>query len=593
MTGRVTVVACETLAPELASAAAVAGSDMRATTFPCRCGRGPVRWSDLPAVDADGELHVFGGVCLAQMSNDPAAPRGVHLHPLQTCQELIAPRATVESLVHDGAYLVTSGWVHEWERHARALGLTGEGGRRMMADSCRAVVLLDSGVEAAPLESLAALGHALALPVEVQVVGNELLERRLQALALEREVAALRATAARDVRKVADYAMALHFLGHLTAAATELEVASSVVPLLEAMTGAAEVQYVPIVDGRSGEPLASTGDRNGLGGLPDTDALFARVESGFSFLVAADHGPNAVVHLRGLALPEHREAYLDLALNVAPAIGLAVEKARQHEQLVVAEKAVVAERDLAYAKERVMLHQSRLATMGQMLGAIAHQWRQPLNAVAALIQDMEDASQSGALDAPYLRRGVAAAMSQVRYMSNTIDDFRNFFLPEKATEEFSVRSAVDEALGLVSSQLLAHAIEHPVECVPEGDPLLLVGHENELKQVVVNLIMNAIDAIRERRATDSPRAGDPGRITIRLGRMDGRLQIRVADNGAGIAPGAMDRLFDPYFTTKPIGKGTGLGLYMSKVIVENAGGELTAENLPDGAAFTVEVSDDR
>lgn len=260
-----------------------------------------------------------------------------------------------------------------------------------------------------------------------------------------------------------------------------------------------------------------------------------------------------------------------------------------------AERRMEQETALRLEKERLLIYQSRLAAMGEMIGAIAHQWRQPLNAVASIIQDLADAGTEGELDEAYMGRGVTAAMTQIRYMSKTIDDFRNFFRPEKERVSFELLPAVEEAVSMLGAQVAAHAIDASIvlgAATAGAKPIRVFGHENEMKQVFLNLISNSVDSIEEARKREPARAADRGRITLQLARQGASVSIRVADNGAGVPPEILSRIFEPYFTTKEPGRGTGIGLYMSKIIVENVGGTLTARNVPGGAEFLIEVPDE-
>ncbi len=253
--------------------------------------------------------------------------------------------------------------------------------------------------------------------------------------------------------------------------------------------------------------------------------------------------------------------------------------------------------------ERILVHQSRLAAMGEMIGAIAHQWRQPLNAVNAVIQDLKDAYEYGALDRNYLDRSVKNAMQQIQFMSKTIDDFRNFFRPDKMKTPFDVKQAAGEVLTLVSSQLAGKDISYRIVChvhnktfenftapvIPCG-AMTILGYENEMKQVFLNLINNAKDAILNCRERGLMGPGVKGLITVAFEHPGDRVVINVTDNGGGIPADILDRIFEPYFSTREPGHGTGIGLYMSKMIIENnMGGRLTARNVDGGAAFRIEV----
>jgi PAS domain S-box len=228
-------------------------------------------------------------------------------------------------------------------------------------------------------------------------------------------------------------------------------------------------------------------------------------------------------------------------------------------------------------KDHLLIQQSRLAAMGEMIGNIAHQWRQPLNALGLLLSNIQDAYDFKELDQKTLDAAMADGRRLIRKMSDTIDDFRNFFRPNREAVEFSLGDAVESAMTLVSSSFRHHNI--PVSF--EGSEEVRVnGFPNEFSQVLLNLLVNAKEAILER-------DGEGGRVSIRMERDGGEVTVSVADNGGGIPDGVLPKIFDPYFTTKE--KGTGIGLYMSKMIVENMNGSLTAHNQGPGAEFTIRL----
>ncbi|KJR40952.1 two-component sensor kinase [Candidatus Magnetoovum chiemensis] len=237
-------------------------------------------------------------------------------------------------------------------------------------------------------------------------------------------------------------------------------------------------------------------------------------------------------------------------------------------------------------KERLLMEQSKLAAMGEMIGAIAHQWRQPLNSLGILLQDIPDAYEYGELDKTYLDSAVAKAMIQIQYMSNTIDDFRNFLLPSKNKVEFELLNIIDETLSLIYSQMKNNFIEVSVVCKSNAS-MKILGFPNEFKQVIVNLLTNARDSILKRRQMPYSNK-DIGYITITISPNSTNVKIDINDDGTGIPDELIVRIFEPYFTTKESGKGTGLGLYMSKTIIEkNMCGNIKAYNTKEGALFSI------
>ncbi len=230
-------------------------------------------------------------------------------------------------------------------------------------------------------------------------------------------------------------------------------------------------------------------------------------------------------------------------------------------------------------KEHLLLQQNRHAAMGEMIRNIAHQWRQPLNALAMEMQSIEAAYDDKRLDGIFLRDRVERGMLLIEQMSATIDDFRNFFMPGKAKVDFSLSETIRDVLVIVEATFRHLGIEVVLDGMEE--PVIYWGHENEFAHVILNLLNNAKDAMV---ATGVAKP----KVTVGIRRGTREILITVEDNGGGIDPKVMEWIFDPYFTTKQDTKGMGVGLYMSKMIIEeHMGGSLGAQNSDEGARFTI------
>ena len=232
-------------------------------------------------------------------------------------------------------------------------------------------------------------------------------------------------------------------------------------------------------------------------------------------------------------------------------------------------------------QEALLIHQSRSAAMGEMIGAIAHQWRQPLNALSLAQQNLNLRFQLQKLDANFMAANMEKSERLIHKMSTTIDDFRNFFKPNKYIEPFNVNHMLHSTVELLDAQLKNHNIALSIKC---PDDISVMGLSGELSQVILNLITNAKDILVEHKTLEP-------RIEINAEQQGNQVQIIVKDNGGGIPEAIFDKIYDPYFTTKEEGKGTGIGLYMSKIIIENnMSGSLQAFNDADGANFVILLS---
>jgi C4-dicarboxylate-specific signal transduction histidine kinase len=232
-------------------------------------------------------------------------------------------------------------------------------------------------------------------------------------------------------------------------------------------------------------------------------------------------------------------------------------------------------------KDQILILQGRQAAMGEMIGNIAHQWRQPLNTLGLIVQELLLTYGRDEFSKESLEANVKKAMGLITQMSKTIEDFSNYFRPGKEKVLFSVNKAVAKALFLLEPNLKYLNIDTDVI---EIDNIDINGYSNEYSQVLLNILLNCKDAF-EASTIDKPRF-----ITITIFKENNRSLVTIADNAGGIPENVMDKIYDPYFTTKGPDKGTGIGLYMAKAIIEkNMGGRLTVRNTADGAEFRVEV----
>jgi signal transduction histidine kinase len=266
-------------------------------------------------------------------------------------------------------------------------------------------------------------------------------------------------------------------------------------------------------------------------------------------------------------LKESEQHYRDLAIKYE-----AVETLNQN-----LEKRIQAEAAKNREKDDVLIQQSRLAAMGELIASMGHQWRQPLNSLSLLIQDVREALEFGEIDNQYIDRFTRESMIQIKDMSRTINDFRKFYKPSTEKVTFSVGDSIEAALAIFSSSLKNHGIQ--VEFEYRGQQMAY-GFPNECSQVVLNLLTNTRDAFIQNEVNNR-------KIQIKIDETDTYITVVFIDNAGGIEPEILGQIFDPYFSTR--NHGSGLGLYMTKMIIENMDGGVLVENVSDGARFCLSV----
>ena len=229
-------------------------------------------------------------------------------------------------------------------------------------------------------------------------------------------------------------------------------------------------------------------------------------------------------------------------------------------------------------QEEIMIAQSRHAAMGEMISMIAHQWRQPISVIAMDANNILVDIELDSIEKESLKSDINDMLQQTKYLSQTIDDFRDFFKPSKVKDEVLVSDVFQEALSVIMKSLENHNIK--IENNFQTHTTISI-YSRELLQVFINILKNAKEALEENRETDR-------KITNTVIEQENGVVISVCDNAGGINDDIISKIFDPYFTTKDEKNGTGLGLYMSKSIIEkHLKGSINAYNRNGGVCFEI------
>lgn len=226
-------------------------------------------------------------------------------------------------------------------------------------------------------------------------------------------------------------------------------------------------------------------------------------------------------------------------------------------------------------QNQLLIQQGKMAIMGEMIGAIAHQWNQPLNALSLLISGLTELIDE--TNPNTITEIKKTGMQKIRFMTETIDSFRNFFKPNKQTHTFSITDSIQE----VSNHLLPQLKLHKINLILDENTETIRGYPNEFKQVILNILSNAHDVLFQLKIQNPW-------IKCTVDVEENTLKVKICDNGRGIEANSLHKVFLPYFSTKEKDQGRGIGLYLSKLIMEeNFGGSISVHNEKDGACFTL------
>jgi len=230
-------------------------------------------------------------------------------------------------------------------------------------------------------------------------------------------------------------------------------------------------------------------------------------------------------------------------------------------------------------KDKIIEQQSRLAAMGEMMDAVAHQWKQPLNAVSMMIDMLEDDFRTGDVNNDYVKDLGETVQIQIEHMVNTLNAFRNFLRPSTKNEEFYINTVIKNVEVLMKDELIAQNLFITLDV---DENLKTFGNTNEFKHLFINLINNSIDAFNENKINTRE-------IDIRCYSKGKNIYIEIEDNAGGIPKNIINHIFKPNVTTKSEGKGTGIGLYMTQQIITKYNGTIDVVNTQNGSLFTISL----
>ena len=219
------------------------------------------------------------------------------------------------------------------------------------------------------------------------------------------------------------------------------------------------------------------------------------------------------------------------------------------------EEKIKKEVDENLKKDRLLSQQQKMISMGQMIENIAHQWRQPLSLITTSVSGLKIKKMLGDLDDEFFNKTLDSVMNTSQYLSSTIDDFRYFFKPQREKEDFYLENCCNRTIDLLEANFL----EKNIKVICTIDDVKINGYETELIQVLINLLNNSKDALESKE--------DEKLIFIDILRKNNKAIIKIKDNAGGIDEDILDKVFEPYFTTKHQAQGTGIGLYMCQEIV--------------------------
>jgi signal transduction histidine kinase len=585
---------CDSFAPEIAALTGAGDlADVEFATYPAQCGCPPVTWDDIRcaagASERFGRIYVHGGCCLTGLNDPPNDLSHCRIEPRINCFSLIAGDYAVDRLIREGAHLVTPGWLAQWERHLADWGFDQVQAREFFAECCREVILLDTGVDPTADSSLEAFARFIGKPWRSIPVGIDLL-RMTFVRCSETWIATCRDAShdellASALRTSADYALCFDMLCAIAQTFDPQQVAQQVIHLYQALFGAADVAFVTFDNRPSGEVYRVGYTQQSNTELRQAVAVYLlknesdRLEAhrGTIFLRIPGGGElPAVIMIDGLASPEYRQQYLDLALATVDICGLALNNARTYRLL---------QRNSEQLQQALVEATSATRAKSEFLANMSHEIRTPMNGIMGMLQ---------------ILRGTCLDTTQQEYLDIIDTSARNLLVIvtdildlarveagklELSVGPFSLRETIVGIVSKMETESSAKGLVVTVT-VAEEIPDLLSGDPVRIRQILLKLLGNAVKFTGHGSVTLSATLDD-------LDEYAATIRLSVCDTGIGMSPDLVRTIFEPFTqadgsTTRRFG-GTGLGLTICKRLTELMGGRLEVESI-EGVGSTFHVT---
>ncbi len=616
-TGTLCILTCGSFGMETASIARdFDTSQVEFKIFESRCGRPPLTWDDVRAMvgspEQYGAIRIFGGCCLANFQEPPADLQHCSFICLENCFEMIASKRTISRLVTEGAYLVSSGWLADWQQRISEWGFTGSTAREFFAECSRSIILLDTAVSSTAVADLEAFSAFIDRPFSDLPVGLDQMRFRME-LCLEKwhgEMADSAEQLAR--RQQSEYAMALDLISTLARSVDEEDVIRQICSLYQMLFAASEIAFIRFSEGIPVEAIhtdfaAHADDAELLRAAAELTGEYGELSTTCGFLLKIAHGSLTlgVVRVAGISFPEYMNTYLGLALATVEVCGLALNNARIFREIDDKNNQLALAHTQLQNTHHQLLQQEKMASIGQLAAGVAHEINNPMGFITSNLGSLQKyvsriTEYLSAADQALRESGapaqaeVAALRSRLKLdyivkdtvqlieeslegatrVKNIVDDLKNLSRTDKQEMvPANLNKIFETALNIAGNEIKYVAdIVRQLDDVPE-----VLCHPQQISQVFINLLTNASHAIEGH-----------GTITVRTWSDGTHVFALVADTGKGIPEEIRSRIFEPFFTTKDVGKGTGLGLSISYDILLKHGGEITVESNPGrGSTFVV------
>jgi len=602
---------CQNLAADISYAVKTEGyTEVAVVPFSGFCSPAPVDWSAVTR-DLDSRRAEYSKICLLSgclrntQASIPTELSACIPPTIDTCLKMFAPPAVIDRHLTANVYILTSGWLTEWQQHLTQWGFDSQTAPLFFADFARYLLLIDTGLKADSLTDLQEFADFVGLPYEVYQGGLDyfrlFLKTIVQAWQMEQQQKKTAVSLGEAQQQSANYAMVQELIGGITRVMSESEAIAQIFELFTMLFAPAQLIYVSV---RAEQPESIIAEPPGLirdlaaqRTLLDFKGDYAWTESETGFVLRISHRRETLGILKAdqIAFPQYRERYLNQALTVVGVCGLAIANARTYQQITAQKNELEQTLQQLRETQQQLIEAEKMASLGNLVAGVAHEVNTPvgvgITTISALIEKnnhLVDLFRSKTMKRSDLEElldftdtAANLVLTNLQRAGELIQSFKQASVDQTIEQQrkFKVKSYLQDVLCSLQRQLKQKSIQVNVEC---DDDLELNSYAGVFAQIITNLVNNSIiHGFAEQ---------NQGQIDIQVFSRGNLIHLIYRDSGTGIATDVLPKIFDPFFTTNRQ-RGTGLGLHIIyNLITQKLNGTIQCKSeYGNGVVFTMTI----